>query len=96
MVDGFTAYWSPLKSLDYTTWVKLQAKANTLDHPKIGSLEQTIWQLLSAKVGQCWGKTATRAGCAWRKLSPLAVALVLSSQASVLEHHLKLFRGLEL
>ncbi len=49
---------------------------------------------LADVVCQSCAKTAAHAGRAWRRPSPLAAATAISSPASVLAQHLKLFSGL--
>jgi hypothetical protein len=73
--------------LDYSTWGVVQGKGNVMAHPKIGSRKQTGWQLQSAKVGLYWGKTAVHAGINWRRTSPLAAAIAMISQATVLDYY---------
>jgi hypothetical protein len=72
----------------------LQAKVNATAHPFMGTLNQTIQQEWDRKVWGWFGETAVHSGSAWRMLSPLAVAILINSQAIIDMHQLTLFVGL--
>jgi hypothetical protein len=51
---------------------------------KIGSLKRNVWQFWAAKFGQCCGETTARVGRAWRRPLPMAEAIAIISQATIL------------
>jgi hypothetical protein len=63
---------------------------------KVCPLKQTIWQLRAAKRRQCSGETASRAGCAWRRLSHnYCPSLLFKTILWALNHEIrKLFKKL--
>jgi hypothetical protein len=78
-------------------WRKLNSTAAPGTYCSEGQqLTQTIWQLWAAKMKRCCGKTTDHSGRAWRRLLPEAAAIVISSQATVLEPTLKPFYGLRI
>ncbi len=89
-------YSSLLSLLDYDTWGVLQAIDNLMVHPKMGTLNRTIWQLWASKVKQCCFDIAMHSSHAWKSASLLAEHIGISSQANILMHHLKPFSGLRI
>jgi hypothetical protein len=81
------SYSPPLNLLDYNIWGIFKIKGNAMAHRKIGSPKQTIWQL-HAESEAMLQQNCRQAGRVLRRLSLLAAALPMISQATVLTYNL--------